>query len=146
MRIGLLDARLVLPPPPPLLPPHAATTSDAVATSAGALHRSLLIALLLRPLQTFAAIDCDRRRQGAGLSSATRLTGAPRSTRGARTSGPAGRERGAQPALRRAGPVAGQLPEQDLRRRAADLPMRDAHRGQRRVEPVGERHVVEAHH
>src|SRR3954469_9240854 len=83
MRIGLLDAWLVLPPPPPLLPPHAATTRDAVATSAGALHRSLLIALLLHPLQTFAAIDCDRSLRGAGLSSANAShRGAPVDPRG----------------------------------------------------------------
>src|SRR3954454_1116925 len=70
MRIGLLDARSELEPPPPLLPlPPQPAASRAAAASAGAHHRSLLIPLLLTPLQTFAAIDCDRSRRCGGLSS-----------------------------------------------------------------------------
>src|SRR4051794_40843395 len=83
MRIGLLDCALELaPPPPPLsLPPHAASSMAAAAT-VGANHPSLLIALLLTPLQTFAAIDCDRSGRSRGLSSAN---AAPWWIRGKRT-------------------------------------------------------------
>src|SRR3954453_20916701 len=71
MLIGLLAPVSALPPPPPpvSLPPQPAA-SMAAAASAGATHRSLLIALLLTPLQTFAAIDCDRSGRSGVLSSA----------------------------------------------------------------------------
>src|SRR3954463_13484846 len=110
-----------VPPPPLLLPPHAAT-SMAAATSAGAHHRSLLILLLLTPLQTFAAIDCDRSGRRGGLSSATAL--------GARRRGrPARHDRGRKPDLRRLPVPVAEALEQQVRRRRADLAVRDAHRG-----------------
>src|SRR3954447_27091358 len=70
MRIGLLDCAVELAPPPPpwSLPPHAASSMAAAAT-VGANQPSLLIALLLTPLQTFAAIDCDRSGRSRVLSS-----------------------------------------------------------------------------
>src|SRR4051812_30012774 len=84
MRIGLLDACVELdPPPPPLSLPPQPAASSAAAASAGAHHRSLLIPLLLTPLQTFAAIDCDRSGRCLVLSSANAR----------RHSGPAGNER-----------------------------------------------------
>src|SRR6185295_333502 len=81
MRIGLLES---LPLPPPLsLPPHPAA-SRAAAASAGAHHRSLRIPLLLTPLQTFAAIDCDRSGRAAVLSSENASAGGRYENRGQR--------------------------------------------------------------
>src|SRR4051794_33471333 len=137
MRIGLLDEVFPPPPPPPLsLPPHAATSS-AVAASAGAHHRSLLIHLLLSPLQTFAAIDCDRSSRGAGLSRRNPLS----PWRGGRA---AGHEGGRQTDLRGGRVPVGEPLEQQVGGGRPDLAMWDSNRRQRRVEAVGERHVVEA--
>src|SRR5690349_2142801 len=99
MRIGLLESP---PPPPPLsLPPQPATNS-AAAARAGAHHRSLLIPLLLTPLQTFAAIDCDGSRPSAVLSSAKRVTpSGPHASAPRRRRRAARREGRAEPDLRR---------------------------------------------
>src|SRR3954465_15672765 len=92
MRIGLLDCAVELdPPPPPLAVPRHAASSMAAAATVGANQPSLLIALLLTPLQTFAAIDCDRSGRSRVLSSAN-------ARRGGR---PAGKKRRRRPPLTR---------------------------------------------
>src|SRR3954470_23829888 len=121
MRIGWRACAFVLPPPLSL-PPQPATNM-AAAASVGANHRNVLIALLLTPLQTFAAIDCDRSGRSAVLSSAN-----PRGR------GRAARDehRGKQYLPCLAGAVPKAL-EQKVGGRRADLAVRDPHRRQRRI-------------